>query len=101
MINNDNFNINNNIRPGNIFDKIYNNLEIDLDKLYEIIFSFSPIINDVHYYKPLDVYVPFHKILQWLSYSLIDLFKKFNISIRSDNYLTALPEYRNGGFLID
>jgi len=38
--------------------------------------------------------VPFHKLTQWLCYSLLQVFKDAGI-------LTALTEYRNGGLLVD
>jgi hypothetical protein len=44
--------------------------------------------------------IPFHKLSQWLSYSLFEVFEKSGIKI-IDNNLTGLPEYRNGGLLID
>merc|ERR1711991_1237922 len=44
---------------------------------------------------------PFHKLIQWLLYSLIDLFNKFKINTVNTELLTALPEYRNGGMIID
>jgi GTP cyclohydrolase II len=51
--------------------------------------------------KPGSDLIPFHKLLQWLSYSLIEVFQTFGINFHDINYLTALAEYRNGGLLID
>jgi len=46
-------------------------------------------------------YVPFHKLSQWLAYSLFEPFEWAGYTILDRDALTALPEYRNGGLLID
>jgi len=46
-------------------------------------------------------WMSFHKLSQWLSYSLLDLFERAGVKVRHLDALTALPEYRNGGLLID
>jgi len=45
--------------------------------------------------------VPFHKLSQWLAYSLFEPFEWAGITVTDRDALTALPEYRNGGLLID
>ncbi len=45
--------------------------------------------------------VPFHKLSQWLAYSLIEPFERGGVQIVEVDALTALPEYRNGGLLLD
>jgi hypothetical protein len=45
--------------------------------------------------------VPFHKLSQWLAYSLFEPFGRGGLSITLAGALTGLPEYRNGGLLID
>ena len=45
--------------------------------------------------------VPFHKILQWLTYSLLEPLEHFGLKIVDTEKLTGLPEYRNGGLFID
>lgn len=45
--------------------------------------------------------VPFHKLSQWLSYSLVEIFEDAGIAISGLDELTGLPEYRNGGLFID
>ena len=45
--------------------------------------------------------VPFHKLSQWLAYSLFEPFEWAGIDVVDRDALTALPEYRNGGLLID
>ncbi len=41
--------------------------------------------------------IPFHKLSQWLTYSLIEpMMKISNITFQGIEHLTGLPEYRNG-----
>jgi hypothetical protein len=46
-------------------------------------------------------WVPFHKLSQWLAYSLLEPFQWAGVQVHDVNALTGLPEYRNGGLLID
>jgi hypothetical protein len=45
--------------------------------------------------------VPFHKLSQWLAYSLFEPLTRAGFSITQSGALTGLPEYRNGGLLVD
>ena len=45
--------------------------------------------------------VPFHKLSQWLSYSLIEPLQHAGLVVTELDELTGLPEYRNGGLFID
>ncbi len=45
--------------------------------------------------------VPFHKLSQWLSYSLIEPLEDAGFAVTGVAALTGLPEYRNGGLLVD
>lgn len=45
--------------------------------------------------------VPFHKLSQWLTYSLVEIFEDAGISVTGLDDLTGLPEYRNGGLFLD
>ncbi len=45
--------------------------------------------------------VPFHKLSQWLTYSLIEPIEDYGISVTGVEELTGLAEYRNGGLMID
>jgi Protein of unknown function (DUF1688) len=45
--------------------------------------------------------VPFHKLSQWLSYSLLEPLEAAGIVIDDLDELTGLPEYRNGGLFLD
>lgn len=48
-----------------------------------------------------DGWMPFHKLSQWLTYSLLEPFEWNGVKVRNVDALTALPEYRNGGLMID
>ena len=50
---------------------------------------------------PTDRLVPFHKLSQWLSYSLIEPLQKAGSVVQEPSGLTGLGEYRNGGLFID
>ncbi len=45
--------------------------------------------------------VPFHKLSQWLTYSLLEPLQDWGITITDLDALTGLPEYRNGGLCLD
>ena len=52
--------------------------------------------------QPWETVVPFHKLTQWLTYSLmVPMSKILRIRFVGIGRLTGLPEYRNGGLLID
>lgn len=46
-------------------------------------------------------WVPFHKLSQWLTYSLLEPFEWAGVAVGGLDALTGLPEYRNGGLLLD
>jgi hypothetical protein len=48
-----------------------------------------------------DGWVPFHKLSQWLTYSLLEPFSWAGVKLHGLDALTGLAEYRNGGLLID
>jgi hypothetical protein len=48
-----------------------------------------------------DGLVPFHKLTQWLAYSLVEPLQSAGIVVGHVDALTGLPEYRNGGLLLD
>ncbi len=48
-----------------------------------------------------DGLVPFHKLSQWLTYSLIEPLEDAGFAVTGVAALTGLPEYRNGGLLVD
>jgi len=46
-------------------------------------------------------WVPFHKLSQWLSYSLLEPLQWAGVGVTGLDALTGLPEYRNGGLFVD
>ena len=48
-----------------------------------------------------DQLVPFHKLSQWLTYSLLEPLQELGLDITDLAALTGLPEYRNGGLCLD
>lgn len=61
------------------------------------VWQYSQIKNQ----EPLSEYVPFHKLSQWLTYSLLVPIMEAGISVQGVELMTGLPEYRNGGLLLD
>ncbi len=51
--------------------------------------------------RPSDQYVPFHKLSQWLTYSLLEPLQELGLEITGLDQMTGLPEYRNGGLCLD
>jgi hypothetical protein len=45
--------------------------------------------------------VPFHKLSQWLAYSLIEPLEGAGVRVTGLDELTGLSEYRNGGLFVD
>ncbi len=45
--------------------------------------------------------VPFHKLSQWLTYSLVEPMLEAGIEVTGIDALTGLAEYRNGGLFVD
>lgn len=45
--------------------------------------------------------VPFHKLSQWMTYSLIEPIIEAGLEVQNVSDLTGLAEYRNGGLLLD
>ncbi len=62
-------------------------------------------LGDVWEYTPFsnegNGYIPFHKLSQWLTYSIIETLENNDFVIHGLNELTGLAEYRNGGLFID
>jgi len=46
-------------------------------------------------------FLAFHKLTQWLSYSLIEPLEAAGVSVTDIDALTGLAEYRNGGLFVD
>ncbi|CAJ2506571.1 Uu.00g007080.m01.CDS01 [Anthostomella pinea] len=66
--------------------------------------SFSPFPNSqsASTTAPWESILPFHKLTQWLTYSLMQPMQSLlRIQFAGTELLTGLPEYRNGGLFID
>jgi Protein of unknown function (DUF1688) len=48
-----------------------------------------------------DGLIPFHKLSQWLAYSLIEPLQQAGVTVGDIGALTGLAEYRNGGLFVD
>merc|ERR1719502_621401 len=108
-------------RPGNMVDYLLANAKdgkVGLEHLWRVcqeglnsIWPLQPngiIRGDVWTHSSLKTdspgsdLVPFHKLTQWLVYSLIDSLQlALGLEVTGVSALTGLPEYRNGGLLID
>ncbi|HEX3828170.1 MAG TPA: DUF1688 family protein [Sporichthyaceae bacterium] len=103
-------------RPGGLFDTLTGDqitiaardiLRFLLDGLSSIWPSGQSLEVDGHSWPLGDVWdhptgpVPFHKLSQWLTYSLIEPFEWAGVPVTGLDELTGLPEYRNGGLLLD
>ena len=50
---------------------------------------------------PTEGLVPFHKLSQWLAYSLVEPLEEAGLTVTGLDALTGLAEYRNGGLFVD
>ncbi|KAL1848275.1 hypothetical protein Plec18170_008186 [Paecilomyces lecythidis] len=51
---------------------------------------------------PAEVIQPFHKLTQWLTYSLtVPMQRLLGVTWEKQDLMTGLPEYRNGGLFVD
>ncbi|CCC11234.1 unnamed protein product [Sordaria macrospora k-hell] len=94
-------------RPGNMLDHILdhpstqatNGLIVPLPVLWNVLMSGLAPSNGV---APWESILPFHKLTQWLTYSLMQPMQSImKIQFAGQELLTGLPEYRNGGLFID
>ncbi len=108
-------------RPGNILDHLIEKfgktvpatgiLGAVLEGLGPIwpgrIFALDRSLGDVWQHSSLgpagsfESLVPFHKLSQWMTYSLIEPIMEAGIQVTGVEQLTGLAEYRNGGLLVD
>merc|ERR1712048_650185 len=109
-------------RPGNMVDFLLANAqgnEVGLEHLWRVcsegLYNMWPmqpngvLRGDIWAHSKLKVggkpgsdLVPFHKLTQWLVYSLIEALDcTLGLQVTGVGALTALPEYRNGGLLLD
>lgn len=107
-------------RPGGIIDylidKYGKNFEVS-DILNAVLLGLGPIwpgriiaqntnLGDTWHYKEfgelgVDSIVCFHKLSQWMTYSLVTPMLEAGLNINGAEKLTGLAEYRNGGLFLD
>lgn len=107
-----------NPRPGNLVNYLVgkvNNNQLEAATVFDaVLSSLSEIwsgrqsiagvnLGDVWHHPDVadDGFVPFHKLSQWLTYSLLEPLQELGIEITGLDQLTGLPEYRNGGLCLD
>eukprot|EP00457_Paulinella_chromatophora_P002145 gb/GEZN01002149.1/.p1 GENE.gb/GEZN01002149.1/~~gb/GEZN01002149.1/.p1 ORF type:complete len:780 (+),score=83.75 gb/GEZN01002149.1/:34-2373(+) len=108
-------------RPGHIADFVLKHVQdnhVHINTLWKAIIEGLESIwpenisgvrrGDVWTYSPMKVVghpgsdmVPFHKLSQWLTYSLLEPLQDLGIIFDGMDLLTGLAEYRNGGLLVD
>ncbi|AKK25541.1 URC4/urg3 family protein [Mycobacterium sp. EPa45] len=105
-------------RPGGLLDATPGQSVRAHDILSAVLASFAPIwlgsnvidnqpLGDCWRHSALDGpgltagWMPFHKLSQWLTYSLLEPFGWAGVTVTDLDELTGLPEYRNGGLLLD
>ena len=106
-------------RPGNIIDALekvaVNGAVRAADVLLLLLIGLSKMwppraviegvgFGDVWSYEGINdgpLLVPFHKLSQWLAYSLMEPIEEAGLKVIGVGELTGLPEYRNGGLFLD
>jgi hypothetical protein len=103
-------------RVGGLFDFVTNNgmknVVPAVDILRAVLDGLSPIwpspnaianepLGDCWRCDLIDDWMPFHKLSQWLTYSLLEPFQRAGVAVTGLDDLTGLPEYRNGGLFLD
>jgi hypothetical protein len=92
-------------RPGALFDIVATGSDVRAASiLAAVLDKLSPIwplpMGDVWPHPAIGL-VPFHKLSQWLTYSLVEPLEGAGLKVVELDQLTGLPEYRNGGLLVD
>ena len=107
-------------RPGNLFEALAaGRTSVRLgDALHAVLIGLGPIwpgriaiegvnLGDVWRHSGLaradatHGLVPFHKLSQWLTYSLVEPMQEAGVDVTGIDGLTGLAEYRNGGLFVD
>jgi Protein of unknown function (DUF1688) len=102
------------LRPGNLFDYLMLHVrdgKIEASQILDAVLrGLGPIwpgrialanVNLGDCWQHDESLVPFHKLSQWLTYSLLEPMELAGIQVVNLDALTPLAEYRNGGFIID
>lgn len=86
--------------------QIFQTLHDSIGSLWPGVVEIDKInLGDTWMYKPLgagiDSLIPFHRLAQWCTYSLLEPLSQHGIVITNIKQLTGLPEYRNCGLMLD
>ncbi|NNC80670.1 MAG: DUF1688 family protein, partial [Acidimicrobiales bacterium] len=100
-------------RPGDLVDHLVRDSPVRATAVLDVVLDvLAPIwpdrlevegvrLGDSWFYEPfgtgVDAIIPFHKLSQWLTYSLVETLERVGIDVDGVESLTGLPEYRNGG----
>ena len=99
-------------RPGALFDLLAAGPEVKAEKILAVLLDKLAAIwpsrleldgvplGDVWRHPTVGL-VPFHKLSQWMSYSIVEPLQGAGLNVVELDALTGLPEYRNGGLLVD
>ena len=98
-------------RPGAMFDGLTGPQVRAHDILSHLLASLSgiwPASNSIDgiplgdcWPHPAVGWLPLHKLSQWVTYSLLEPFEWAGVEVTGLDELTGLPEYRNGGLLLE
>ena len=102
-------------RPGNLFDhadadalELFRAVMVGLSSIWpsRLTLDDEPLGDVWRHPKagghgPSAGFVPFHKLSQWLTYSLVEPFATAGRPVANIDALTGLAEYRNGGLFVD
>jgi GTP cyclohydrolase II len=109
-------------RPGNVLDYVLKHCDdkkqVSINVLWRAVIDGLAGIwpegqagvrrGDLWVYSPLfregtvaSDFVPFHKLSQWLTYSLLEPMENMGIKFTDMEQMTGLAEYRNGGVFVD
>ena len=105
------------LRPGHLVDTLFRHAPTGKIKAAAVLAVLLNTLGDIwsgrhqlngvnlgdcwHHPQAPDGWVPFHKLSQWLTYSLLEPLEDAGLTITDLDELTGLPEYRNGGLLLD
>ena len=99
-------------RPGNLFLKLGQGREVQAHAILDVLLDgLSDVWRTPNHLGGVSLgdcwphsavgWMPFHKLSQWLTYSLLEPFEWAGVAVTGLGALTGLPEYRNGGLLLD
>jgi hypothetical protein len=88
-------------RPGALYDRVHSGVGAAALLAQVLELTAGAFVAPDVWAHPAAGQVPFHKLSQWLAYSLVEPLQWGGVTITELGALTGLPEYRNGGLLLD